>query len=371
MHLLRVPKAISREVKLLLRGIKQIVSMTLGPKLSHSYYPFEKRKSKLDILRDLLLWLIRYREVNTYYYVYGFDRQNGVNIDEYMPYRVFRKIRNDKNFHPKNASGYNYVCILRDKFVFSQFVSSLGFPTPKNVAICDSQSITWLDKMRTVSLDALVPDTELHFDGFCKMLEGINGKGAFPLALKDGKLFINDEEITVDQLKDRLDGQYLIQERVRQHGKMSELHPASINTIRLITFNNRGNVQAFCSAQRMGTNGRSLDNWTAGGILVGVDLESGRLYDEGVYKPGYGGIVREHPQTHVRFSGFEIPYFHDAVKLATDLHRYLYGVHSIGWDIAITENGPIIIEGNDDWDGAVPMALERNFKQRFLQMYQV
>lgn len=89
-----------------------------------------------------------------------------------------------------------------------------------------------------------------------------------------------------------------------------------------------------------------------------------------MYKPGYGGIVREHPQTHVRFSGFEIPYFHDAVKFATRLHSYLYGVHSIGWDIAITEAGPVIIEGNDDWDGAVPMALEKNFKQRFLEMYQ-
>ena len=34
-----------------------------------------------------------------------------------------------------------------------------------------------------------------------------------------------------------------------------------------------------------------------------------------------------------------------------------------------TEAGPIIIEGDDDWDGAVPMALEKNFKQRFLHMY--
>lgn len=65
------------------------------------------------------------------------------------------------------------------------------------------------------------------------------------------------------------------------------------------------------------------------------------------------------------FSGFEIPYFQDAVQLATQLHSYLYGVHSIGWDIAITKAEPIIIEGNDEWDGAVPMTVEKHFKQRF------
>lgn len=368
MQLPRAPKVMLSRGKLL-RDLKQIVPMILDHKLSHSYYPSEQRKGKLHILMDLLLWLVRYREVNSYYYVYGLHRQNGVDINDYLPYRVFRKIRNTHNLHPKNAAGYNYVCILRDKFVFSQFVSSLGFPTPKNLAICNRSSITWVEQMRTGPIDTLLQDTNLHFDAFCKRLEGINGQGAFPLSLRHGKLFINDKEITLDQLKDRLDGQYLIQERVQQHRKMSELHPHSINTIRLITFNNQGKVQVFSAAQRMGTHGRSLDNWTAGGILVGIDLASGRLREEGVYKPGHGGTVRQHPQTGVRFSGFEIPYFHDAVKLARSLHGYLYGVHSIGWDIAIMETGPIIIEGNDDWDGAVPMAVDKNFKQRFLEMY--
>ncbi len=369
MGLLRVPKMMLRMGKLLLRDVKQIAPMILDPNLSQSYYPSEKRKGRLRILLDLLVWLIQHREVNSYYYVYGFDRQYGVNTDNFLSYRVFRKTRESKNLHPKNGAGYNYVCILRDKFVFSQFVSSLGVPTPLNLAISNGRSITWLDQMRTVPLDALLQDPELHFDAFCKRLEGINGKGAFPISLRDSRLFINNDEITLAQLEDRLDGQYLIQERVQQHPKMSDLHPHSINTIRLITFNNSGRVQVFSAALRMGTKGRSLDNWTAGGILVGIDLASGRLREQGVYKPGYGGKVHEHPETHVPFFGFEIPYFQDAVALAIKLHEYCYGIHSIGWDIAIAETGPIIIEGNDDWDGAVPMALEADFKQRFLEMY--
>ena len=66
-------------------------------------------------------------------------------------------------------------------------------------------------------------------------------------------MFVDDEEITPAQFKDRLDDhQYLIQERVRQHGKMSELHPYSLNTIRLMTVNNAGSVRAFSPGSRIG-----------------------------------------------------------------------------------------------------------------------
>ncbi len=335
---------------------------------SQSYYPAEERKSKLRISADLLGWLVRHRSVNTFYYTLGFDRRNGVKMNDYLPHGDFCRLRDARNLHPKYSEGYNYVCLLRDKFVFSQFASSLGFPTSKNLAICTRDSLTWLDDMRTVPLEGLLAGND--FDGFCKKLAGILGRGAFRLQLKGGKLFIDSAEATLEALRDRLGGQHLIQEQIEQHPTMSSLHPASVNTIRLVTFNQGDRVQAFSAALRVGANGRSMDNWGAGGILVGLDLASGRLREEGIFKSGYGGRVREHPQTGVAFASFEIPYFHDAISLAMKLHECLYGIHSIGWDLAITEDGPLIIEGNDDWDGVIPMVLESNFRERFLEMYQ-
>lgn len=361
-------RALLREGARLWHDARQIPRMILNPKYSQSHYPSEPRKSKPRIAVDLLAWLLRYREFNEYYYVYGFDRRDA-NMDQYLSHRAFRRIRNSRNYYPAGG-GCNYICLLQDKFVFSQFVSSLGFPTPKNLAIVDQASVTWLSPRKTAPLEDLLRDEDLHFDAFCKRLSGLSGKGAFPLRLRDRRLFINDEAITPAQLKDRLQvHQYLIQERVRQHATMSELHPPSLNTIRLMTFNNGGTVRVFSAGLKVGANGQNLDNWSAGGILVGIDRESGRLRGEGLFKPGYGSKVREHPQTGVRFSGFEIPYFHDAVELAVRLHGYFYAVHSIGWDIAITDRGPLIIEGNDNWGGHIPMALEQNFKQRFLEMY--
>ncbi len=348
---------------------REILRLVVDPKLSRSYFPSEKRKSKLQIFVDLLVWFFRYGEVNTFYYVYGFDRESGVDFSHYMPYCNFRRIRDSQNLKSKGGHRYNYVCILRDKLVFSQFASSLNFPTPKTIATCDQESITWLDGLNTVPLSTLFPASERRFSGFCKPVTGMRGKGAFPLRLENRKLFIGDDEVTLDQLRSRLDGQYLIQERIQQHPNMGSLHLSSINTIRLITFNSGGNVVIFSAALRVGTAGRSVDNWAAGGIVLGIDLGSGRLRTDGLYKPGYGGRVQQHPQTQVIFSGFEVPYFGEAVALARKFHTFLGGIHSIGWDIAVTEAGPVIVEGNDDWDGAIPMALESNFKERFLAMY--
>jgi hypothetical protein len=367
MKLLKAPKKILKMGAHMLHDLNQIARMVANPALSQSYYPSEPRKSKAEVFIDLLVWWIRHREVNTYYYVYGLDRRHLANADQYLPYRTFRRIRNQRNQHPKGIKGWNYVCLLQDKFIFSQLLSSLGFPTPKNVALSDGHTITWLDSMQTVPLERLLDMPDVHLDLFCKPLMGIGGTGAFPLTLSSGKLFINREAIDVGQLKDRLSTQYLIQERLRQHPQLSALYPHAMNTIRLVTFNNDGQVQLFSAEQRFGAHGQSVDNWGAGGVGVAIDLITGRLRAEGLMKPGYGGRVLYHPNTRVPFADFQIPYFQEAVDLVCRLHRYFYGIHSIGWDICITEAGPLIIEGNDDW--AMLMSIEERFKDKFLAMY--
>ena len=48
--------------------------------------------------------------------------------------------------------------------------------------------------------------------------------------------------------------------------------------------------------------------------------------------------------------GYDIPYYKEAENMVVKLHKVMFRSHSIGWDIAITENGPVIIEGNDRWE---------------------
>jgi len=350
-----------------LGNIRKIVRMVADPRLSRSYYPAENTKGKPAVLADLVSWLLRHGEVSSFYYAMGLDRRDAAAVRDQLSYRSFRRIRNRRNLQLDGAD-YNYVCILRDKFVFGQFLSGLRLPTPAILALCTRDSITWLDGTRSVPLEALWSERP-HFDGFCKPSAGNMGRGVFPLRADGGKVYIGDAEPSLEELRVRLDEPHLIQERIHQHPAMSALHPDSVNTLRLMTFYRQGKAEVFSAVVRVGTGGRHVDNWAAGGIIVGVDMASGRLSAEGFFKPGHGTRVLHHPDTQVCFEGFAVPYFHEAVELACRLHRHLYGIHSIGWDIAITESGPMFIEGNDDWDGGLPMILESDFKERFLEMY--
>ncbi len=332
---------------------------------SQTYFPDQQRKSRWSILRDQLLWIFRNKELNRYYYVYGLDRRYDKSSKEYLGYRKFRRMRDTANLHPKGLN-FNYACIMRDKFVFGQFLKSLNIPTPKNIGLLNKQGITWIDGMKQTSYDQIA---RIDVDGFCKKLMGLKGEGAFALRTQNGEIFVGDKKLSVSALREKIQDEYLWQERVTQHHEMARLHPPSINTIRLLTFNNHGNIELFCGAMRIGTKGRPVDNWGAGGIAVGIDIATGTLRDYGKYKPGGGGRVYVHPNTGISLAGFKIPFYKESVKMVCDVHRYLYGIHSIGWDVAITENGPVLLEGNEGWDGSLNMSLEQNFKNRFLAMY--
>jgi hypothetical protein len=315
----------------------------------------------------LVSWFLRLGYNNTYYYVYGLDRM-GSKRPDVLPYVRFRRIRNRENLRTGKAP-YNYVCVLRDKFLFAQFASSLGLATPKCFALLNRDGITWLNENRTAPLESLLERATPHIDGFCKPVGGIQGDGAFPLTIGEGELRVKGKILSLAELREKLNDEYLLQERIQQHPHVSALNPTSINTIRLITFCRGSTVTLFSAAMRIGTLGKSVDNWAAGGLIVSADPTRGSLRGDGYFKPGYGGRAAKHPNSGIVFEGFQIPYFREAVELVSQLHRHLRGVHSIGWDVAITPDGPTIIEGNDDWEGGIPMVLERDFRERFLRMY--
>ncbi len=351
-----------------LKAARQLVDLTFDSRLSQSYWPEESHKSRARIFGELLWWFARHREINNYYYVYGLDRRSRDRTSELLPYRTFRQIRNRENLRAGKAP-WNYVCVLRDKFLFAQLASSLGVATPKAYALLDAQSVQWLDEDQRAPLDSLWTSGRT-LDAFCKKLDGIQGEGAFPLRIDNGRVSIKDRAVEVDELRAQVSGRYLLQQRVEQHPAMRALHPSSLNTVRLITFCRNGRASLFSAAVRIGARGKSVDNWAAGGLIVGVDPERGVLRGEGFFKPGYGGRALLHPDTGVQFDGYPIPFFREAVQLVTRMHEYLRDVHSIGWDVGISPDGPVLIEGNDDWEGGIPMVLERDFRRRFLSMYQ-
>ena len=92
--------------------------------------------------------------------------------------------------------------------------------------------------------------------------------------------------------------------------------------------------------------------------------EDGSLARFGFRNPRYGGRTDRHPDTGVVFSEFTVPHYQEAVEMAFRAHRLFYRVRSIGWDIAITEEGPVFIEGNDNWELQTFQAFDGGLREK-------
>lgn len=159
-------------------------------------------------------------------------------------------------------------------------------------------------------------------------------------------------ELPVDAFKD-YDGGYhgwLIQHFVEQHPFMLALAPYAVNTCRVITFvDASGECKVHLAALRLGRKGSAADNWDKGGLSVRIDPATGAL-GRGVFKPHYGGQwVSTHPDSGAPFVGQVVPMWDDVVALCRRAASALSGVRSVGWDVALARDGPVILEGNADW----------------------
>ncbi len=339
-----------RKIAFILTHIGEARRMAYDPALTKTYFADRELKSKPRIFLDLLWWLVRFGEVNAYYYYYGFDRKHGDRMEEYIDYPNFKRIRNTYNNRVAiGRHAASYECILKDKFVFSQVLKALGFPTPAVIAFCLGDRVHWTAPPRITGYDELGSVERL--DAFCKPFLGECAEGAFRLTVEGKKLLRNGEEISIEELRRALREGYIVQEYVVQHPRLAEMHAHSVATLRLVTIASGGEIALLESCLKIGTGGIVVSNFAAGGLIGEADPATGKLVKDFYGKPDHGGgRVQRHPDSGIVFEGFEVPFYFEAVAMAKDLQRRLYGLRSIGWDIAIGPDGPIIIEGNDNWE---------------------
>ncbi len=330
-----------------------------------------ERKSKLRMLWENLVWVLKYKEVCNYYFLYGLDLKLRSPKD-YVAYTEFRVLRNILNFRIRETKRtlytFNYLCLARDKFVFSQYCKSLNMPYPTTIALADSKHLNLMQE-GNLEMFPIEDIVTLKIDAFCKEVSGESGKGAFALKVDNGKIIINGVESDVTLLKEKFgDANYIIQERLINHPDIAKIYPNSLNTLKLITFlNDNGEVEFFDGVMRFGAGGAMVDNASGGGVFVGLD-ENGYLQNVGYHEPGIkknlvvNGI---HPDTGVKFAGMRLPFWDEMIDTAKKFHQFFYGIPSIGWDVAFTPNGFVFTETGEDWEIPVYQVTHGGLREKF------
>lgn len=146
----------------------------------------------------------------------------------------------------------------------------------------------------------------------------------------------------------RKKGYGLAEEYVRQHPLMAALSPSGLNTVRLITHLRDGAVTLVGARLRISVDA-AVDNMAAGNLAAVVDLDTGCVTGPAVYSDITRSEETVHPVTGHPIPGFKVPFWKACTDLAVRAARHTPGNRSVGWDIAITPDGPELIEGNHNW----------------------
>jgi hypothetical protein len=362
---MRYLRAGLKEIHRLGRDLPRIRRLAMDPAQSLSYFPDEPRKSNARILADLLLWRILRNEVNDYYFCWGMDRVHGPDPTDLLSYRRFRALRDAGN-RRADVDGFSYLALTRDKYLFALLMQALGYPTPRLLALLEPDSITWLEPRLTAPFASLAD--AVGVDAYCKPRYGERGRGVFRLQVDGGEVLINGEPASLEDVAGRIRKKAVLQQRLIQHADLALLHPSSVNTLRLITVRDATGTRMFSlPLLRIGFGGSVVDNGAGGGIQVFVDPTTGRLRGPGL--KFRGGTVSRHPDSGIDLDGFEVPHYACAVDLSVRLHGELPGLHTVGWDLAITADGPVFIEGNDNWAAGLRIGRDPTFKREFTQLF--
>ncbi|HEA30501.1 MAG TPA: hypothetical protein ENH91_10980 [Leeuwenhoekiella sp.] len=138
---------------------------------------------------------------------------------------------------------------------------------------------------------------------------------------------------------------------ITQHSTINEISPDALSTIRVISvIDLQGNVEILGAMIRMST-GSFVDNFHKGGVSAAVDLKTGELLPPMLFQdPRKSKKLTTHPVSQKKMVGFFVPFWNQVIPMVKQAAKVIPQVRTVGWDVIITEKGPSLLEGNDNWD---------------------
>ncbi len=301
------------------------------------------KKSYYVIVKELFtLWFSGKRFPLHYFTRYVYRKDAGY-FKDYVELPLARKIWTCPTMHEKNC-----CALLKDKLLFSRFAEQHGIRTPKIVCVVNGTDFE-VDNQK-IAVKSLSDFKRLVFekigrDVFIKPTDGVRGKNCFKIEIA------KTDDLYLGKLFKTIKGQrYIFQELIIQHPVINSINASSINTIRVDTYkDNDGNIHILTPFIRLGRDASITDNTGTGGFIVPVDLEKAVFNDYGIQYLNVGtDFLYEHPDSKVQFKNLKVPFAGEITALVKEIAA-VAADRLVGWDVAISENGPLIVEGNCDY----------------------
>jgi hypothetical protein len=150
---------------------------------------------------------------------------------------------------------------------------------------------------------------------------------------------------------------WLVQKRLHSHRGLAPIGgDLGLGTVRINTALTPNGAEIFLVFAKIMGSESLVDNFSGGkfgNMLAPVDKHSGKITHVFGRKRDQRFLmepVTEHPVTGQALIGFQLPLWDEAAALAKRMAATFPEAPFVGADIAITDDGPLIIEVQSDWD---------------------
>jgi len=258
--------------------------------------------------------------------------------------------------------------LLVDKGIFYRFCEASGLPIPDLYALYFRTTPGYCPKgmpLYDPQQWAQFISMNLPSEFVVKPCDSYRGTGVvgFTRTAQDEYLRSDHATMTsrqiVDSLQDSREAQsFVIQQRLRSHHALAALSQNSnLQTLRITTFIDRTmNCRLLFSHLKLMTSDDAfIDNicdGRTGNFTNVICLETGTIARSFLKTQDGSGDrwISHHPVTHRELIGFPVPCWSEACDLVRQAAYAFLPVRSVGWDVALTDDGVKLIEGNIWWD---------------------
>jgi hypothetical protein len=243
---------------------------------------------------------------------------------------------------------------MNDKLAFDNRCHAHGVRSIGSICSVDRDgALTWAD-----GVEPVLPERDL----FIKPLKGKGGRGCERWdhvgqgrwrRYGAGDLASGGELIAHLQRQAKAGGKaMLVQKRAVNHPELQDLCGAALSSMRIMSIRapDGGIEVLFAVFKISGPGGSVVDNFHAGGFVCKVDMETGELgaaTDWGIKQPGRW--LETHPATGAQIAGRVLPLWRETVEVVRRGHLAFADRVAVAWDVSITDDGPRIIEGNNQF----------------------
>lgn len=305
-----------------------------------------------------------------------------VSFDDFVKYRLFDDAwlagadksefvgqRRNRDLVVEINYRHDWHGLLTNKIVSQNYLAAYGLPTIPAVAVyapgLTVESPTLLRSRAELRAFLLRDDV---YPLFGKPVESFQSLGALALLGSDpqsGELLgTNGKRLsvdaTIDDIERHYDAGYVFQKLLRPHRDLAPVIGERLATARILTIATPEGPKPFRAGWKLPSGGNDADNfWRAGNMLAGLDFETGRVLR---VTSGTGFETKDvihHPDTGAELIGLTVPDWARMKAIAVEGAKVLRHFGVIGWDMAATDDGPVIVEANETPDFSLVQIADR------------